>query len=439
MMRHLRRVPLSLVLLAALVSAQDSVRALTILHTNDLHARLLPDSTGRGGWAYLATAIRQERSGCDSCLLLNAGDLVEGTPVSTLFHGVAEYEIANRFGFDASTLGNHEFDFGWEMIPKYLKIARFPVVLANVVDGQGRLLAPQPYIIRRVNGIRVAVIGIVMDNLLDLSTPDRMGPWRTLPVIETLRKYAAELRDRSDLIVALSHLGVKEGREILCQIPEVAAVVSGHPHQGLQTAEECNGHPHVEVAGYGRELGRLDIRVDLRTKKLVSWTWKRIPIDSKTIPPAQDVAALVSEWEAKVSQVVDVPIGEAKRDILQPELRRLIEQAMAEEMGADFAYINAGAVRDRLPRGRLLARHVWNVMPFDNLVVMGKFKGSQLPAAVTAGRSIDPQREYKLAVGDFTAINQKTQLGVTGLEFPETGPLLRDLLIDWIKKRKVIE
>lgn len=439
MMLKFRRVWLSIFLLAALVPAQEQIRSLTILHTNDLHARLLPESTGRGGWAYLATAIRQERAGCNSCLLLDAGDLVQGTPVSTLFHGVAEYEIANLFGFDVSTLGNHEFDFGWEMIPKFLRIARFPVVAANVVDEQGRLLAPQPYVIKQVNGIRVAVIGIMMENLADLSTPERMGPWRVLPVIETVRKYAAEVRDRADLIVALSHLNAKEGRELLCQAPEVSAVVSGHPHQGLETAEQCNGRPHVEVRGYARELGRLDMRVDLQAKKLVSWTWKRIPIDSKTIPPAQDVADLVSKWEAKVSEVVDVPIGQAKRDILQPELKRLIEQAMVDETGADLAYMNPGGIRDRLPQGRLLARHVWTVMPFDNMVVVGKVKGSQLPAAVTAGRSIDPQREYKLAVNDFVAINQKTQLGTTGLEFPTTGPLLRDLLIDWIKKRKVLE
>ena len=439
MMLRFRRVLLSLFLLAGLIPAQDSIRSLTILHTSDLHARLLPDSTGTGGWAYLATAIRRERVGSNSCLLLNAGDLVQGTPVSTVFRGVAEHEIANRFGIDASTLGNHEFDFGWEMIPKYARIARFPVVSANVVDEQGRLLAPQPYVIKRVNGIRVAVIGVLIENLADLSTPDRLGPWRALPVIETVRKHAAQVRDRSDLIVVLGQLNPKEGCEILRQAPEVAIVVSGHPHQGLEAVEVCNGRPHVAVRAYGRVLGRLDTRVDLQAKKLVSWTWKRIPIDSKTIPPAKDVAALVSKWEAKVSKMVDVPIGEAKRDILQPELRRLIEQAMVEAMGADFGFMNPGGVRDRLPQGRLLARHVWNVIPFDDKVLVGRVRGSQLPAAVTAGRSIDPQRDYKLAVNDFTAVNQKTQMGTTGLEFPETGPLLRDLLIDWIKKRKVIE
>src|SRR5438067_343855 len=89
--------------------AAPDVRKLTILHTNDLHAHLLPNEEGQGGFAYLATALRQQRAGCAECLYLNAGDLVQGTPVSTIFHGLPVYEIANRLGIDVATLGNHEF------------------------------------------------------------------------------------------------------------------------------------------------------------------------------------------------------------------------------------------------------------------------------------------------------------------------------------------
>ncbi len=156
-----------LALVFAIVSAagQDSVRTLTILHTNDLHAHLLPNSDGLGGFAELATALRREREHCSDCLYLNAGDLVQGTPVSTLFHGLPIYEIANRLGIDVSTLGNHEFDYGYAMIPKFLQAAQFPVVSANVVDGSGRLIT-KPYIIKSVGGLRVAVIGAVMGNLV---------------------------------------------------------------------------------------------------------------------------------------------------------------------------------------------------------------------------------------------------------------------------------
>jgi 2',3'-cyclic-nucleotide 2'-phosphodiesterase (5'-nucleotidase family) len=114
---------------------------------------------------------------------------------------------------------------------------------------------------------------------------------------------------------------------------------------------------------------------------------------------------------------------------------------MREATGADFAFMNAGGVRDILPQGQLLARHVWNVMPFDNRVVTGRFKGRQLPPAVRGGAVVDPEREYTLAVSDFTATNPSApgQLGTEALRFGTDGPLLRDVLLEWIRKQRVLE
>ena len=440
-MRTLRRLLGVALLLAACLPAQDAVRSLTILHTNDLHARLLPDDQGRGGFAALAAGIRRERAGCDACLLLNAGDLVQGTPVSTLFHGLPVYEIANLFGYDAATLGNHEFDYGWEQVARFVHTARYPVVTANVVDQDGHLLASAPYVVLKANGVRVGVIGELLGDMIQYTTPDKMGPWHALPVVETVRKYADELRGQADLIVVLGHINDSEATQILHEAPAVSVVVSGHDHTGLRTPEEYQGRINVRANGYGRDFGRLDLEVNVPEHKMVSWKWRTIPVEAKNITPAEDVAALVEQWEAKVSKIVDVPVGEARHTIAGPELKHLIERAMIEETGADFAFMNQGGVRDRLPEGRLLARHIWNVMPFDNLVVVGRFPGSKLPASVLAGRTVDPQREYTLAVSDFTAANQSGpgELGTTGLAFPQNGPLLRDLLIEWVKKKKVLE
>ena len=137
-----RRIGTALAALLLLVSAQltAEVRSLTILHTNDLHARLSPLEDHHGGFAYVAAVIRHERAHCTDCILLNAGDIAQGSPASTIFHGLPEYEIANLFGFDVSTLGNHEFDWGWEQTRKFLETAKFPTVTANVVDDSGRAL-----------------------------------------------------------------------------------------------------------------------------------------------------------------------------------------------------------------------------------------------------------------------------------------------------------
>jgi 5'-nucleotidase / UDP-sugar diphosphatase len=433
-----RLFPILLLIFSSL--AWSEVRSLTILHTNDLHARLLPLEDGKGGFARLATAIRQERSKSSACLYFNAGDLVQGTPVSTIYKGLPIYEIANLFGIDAATLGNHEFDYGWQMIPKFLRTARYPVVAANVADASGQRLTDHPYVILKAGGLRVSVIGALTTDMVNLSTPKTRGPWQTLPIVAAVRREAREVRDQSDLIVLLAHVTLPEEEAILTEIKEVSVTVSGHVHKGLENPLSRDGRVLVRVAAYGVELGRLDLQVDTTKKTVVSWTHKRIPIDS-SFAPAQDVAKLVAHWEGEADKVVSSPIGEARREFPRPEVRRLMQRAMAEVMGTDFAWINAGGVRDVLPKGRLLARHVWNIMPFDNRVVMGRFKGRDLPTAVKEGRAIDPQREYSLAVTDFNVATQNspTGMGSTGLVFPQEGPLLRDLFINWIRKKQVLE
>ncbi|HEV2445871.1 MAG TPA: bifunctional UDP-sugar hydrolase/5'-nucleotidase [Candidatus Sulfopaludibacter sp.] len=430
---------LALLLLLFLPVAAE-IRSLTILHTNDLHARLTPLENHAGGFAYLAAAIRHERSGCNDCILLNAGDLVQGTPVSTIFRGTPVYEIGNLLGFDAASLGNHEFDYGWEQALEFLKIARYPVVTANVVNGAGKLFTPKPYTILNVNGLRVAVLGIMTGTLADITTPKSVGEWHTLPAVETARRYAAELKAQSDLIVALAHITPQEELQFLESAPEIPVLVTGHAHNGMERAAERDGRVLVRVKGYGQELGRLELKVDTEKKAPVEWRWKRIPIDSAAIQPDAEVAAQVKHWEGKVSAVVDQPLALSKKAFNKREVKVLIEQAMCDETGADFAWMNMGGVRDTLPQGQLLVRHIWDIMPFDNTVLVGTFKGRDMPTVVLGGRKLDPDRSYTLAVSDFTAANQQTEenLRTTGLLFSRDAGPMRDLIIDWFRKKKIL-
>jgi 2',3'-cyclic-nucleotide 2'-phosphodiesterase (5'-nucleotidase family) len=438
-MPNWKRSWLALLLLFA-AAAPGEVRPLTILHINDIHGHISPSDKGLGGFAYLATAIRRERANCPECILLNAGDLVQGTPVSTIFHGLPVFELANLLGFDAATLGNHDFDYGWMQARKFIRTANYPMVSANVVGADDRLFTP-PYVILNVNHLRVAVIGALTDDMKNLSTPKLMEEWHTVPVVAAVRRYASELRDKSDLIVLLGHLTGQEEQEFLNSAPEIPVIVSGHLHNGLERETTRDGRLLVRVKAYGEELGRLDLKVDTEKKAPVSWTWKRIPIDDSKIEPAADVAPQVKRWEDEVLARVDRPLAVSRKAFTPAEVKALIEQAMRDETGADFAFMNSGGVRDGLPEGQLLERHIWDIMPFDTLVVIAKVKGSDLPAVVLGGRKPDPDREYTLAVSDFTAANQSaaSQLRTTGLKFGDDVGVLRDLLIDWCRKKKVIE
>ena len=426
---------LLVVLFAGCSPAEEHVRSLTILHTNDLHARFLPDTEGRGGFAQLASAIRLEKAKSEGVLVLNGGDLVQGTPASSIYEGIPCDEVVSAMGFDVDTIGNHEFDYGWPKILEFIDTAAFPIVSANVVNGEERLLAGQACVVREVNGLRVAVIGALTATLPNLTKEHQRGPWRVLPVAETVRRHARRLRDQTDLIIVLSHLVEEEEEDLLEEVPEINLVVSGHSHAGQREVREVDGRLCVKVRAYGRELGRLDLKVDAPNKRVVWHRWRRIPINAAAYPPDENVAALIEKWEAKVATVVDVPIGVAKRAVERRELRNTIEAAMLEAVAADLAYMNSGGIRDGLPEGEILVRHVWNVLPFGNAIVYGRIKGSRLPAQVSTGRQVDPDRDYVLVTNDFIADQWRQQ----GIELPGQGPLVREALIDWIKARRVIE
>ena len=431
---------LALLLLACAPLAAE-VRSLTILHINDLHARLMPLENKHGGFAYLAAVIRRERANCSDCILLNAGDVAQGTPVSTIFHGLPAFEVANLLGIDAGTLGNHDFDYGWMQTRKFMETARYPIVSANVVGANGELFAAKPYVILKVNGLRIAIIGAITDELKTLTIPKLIAPWHTVPVIEAAKKYAAELKSQSDLIVLLGHITPQEELKFLQTATDLPVLVTGHAHNGIPQPLMQDGRILVRVKGYAEELGRLELKVDTEKKAIVSSTWKHILVDSTTTKPADDVAAVVKHWEDEVSARVDQPLAVTARAFDKRGVKALMEQAMREQTGADFAFMNLGGVRDILPKGQIMVRNIWDIMPFDNRVVFGTFKGRDLPVVVLGDRKVEPNREYTLAVSDFTAANQGSNenLRVTGLEFPGDGGLFRDVLVDWFRKKKVIE
>jgi 5'-nucleotidase/UDP-sugar diphosphatase len=435
-----------LLVLAALVSGcrQSTVHQLTILHFNDLHDRLLPDFEGKGGVAHLATLLKRERAAATASLTLSAGDLVQGTPVSTLFQGLPDYEIANSLGIDVNCLGNHEFDYGWQRVGDFMRIARFPTVSANMVDASGNRMVNPASVIRNVGGMRVAVIGAMLEKLLSTTTLELLGPYHAAPIVETLRPIVDEAKQNADMVVVLGHIEKAEGEAILRGLPDVSVVVIGHEHAPWKEPVEVDGRFVIHAAGYGRELGKLELEYDTATRRILSHEWTGIPVESNVYPADRDVQAQVDRWEAKVSAIVDVPIGRSTRELSQPEVKGLMEMSMSERFPSDLAYMNVTGVRDRLPEGQLLARHVWNVMPFDDWVVTVEVPGDQLmkledssrPVKVAGDARLDPQKIYRLVTIDFLASSWADR----GYKFRVTDHrvLVRDALIDWIKQRKVI-
>jgi len=415
--------------------AGDEVRSLTILHVNDLHARLLPLPDGEAGFAHVAAAIRRHKAEApERTLVLHGGDFVQGSPVSSIFEGVPVFEIANAMGFDANVLGNHEFDYGWRKIPEFLETGEFPTLAANVVNDEGELIAP-PYVVKEVNGLRIGIIGVLTDELQHLTRSPLRGPWRALPIVETVQRYAAELAGETDLILVLAHIFNDEEDEILRHAPEADLIISGHDHGGQEEVKQIAGRICVKVRPYGLELGRLELKVDAGRGGIVSHKWRRIPVRGEDFPADPRTQALVEKWEAKVSEVVDVPIGASPREVGRHELQPVIEQVMAEAVGAELAYMNRGGIRESLPRGRLTKRDVWNILPFGNVIVYGVLAGREIPDEARRGRALDPDREYAVATNSFIAEKWRER----GVELSRQGPVLREAFINWIKQERLAD
>ena len=198
------------------VSAQKT-KTVEILHTNDTHSCILPLNpnladtlvAGRGGFLRRIAMIEQERKENPDLLLFDSGDFSQGSPFYTLFKGDVEVELMNRMGYDAVTIGNHEFDFGLDNMARIFRAAKFPVVCSNY-DFTGTPLQGivKPYIIIKRSGLRIGVFGICppMDGLVDAAKCEGV---KYLDPIKTADDVARMLKreKKCDLVVCLSHLG----------------------------------------------------------------------------------------------------------------------------------------------------------------------------------------------------------------------------------------
>lgn len=421
---------------ASLLSAQ--VVDLSILHFNDFHARLLPTDKGVGGAAHLATAIKQERQNCPRCLLLNAGDNVQGSPVSTIFRGLPVFEVLRPFNIDAFVVGNHEFDYGYARINDFMAAAGYPLLAANLFTNEGSLFTGQGHVIIERDGLRIGVVGVLMEDLVpSLTTKANLGPNYLTPALATLKSEAEKLRDKTDILIALVHLTKGPCDDIVSTLPDYAITISGHDHGGKEEMFRVDDRIGVRMRSYGVELGRLDLRYDKSARKIVSVNWKRIPITTAAYPADPLVASLVDKWEAKVRAVVDVPIGTNSTALDRAGTKAWVESVMQRKTNADIPYLQLGNVRDNLPSGKVLARHIWNIMPFDNNMVLGKIPGKLIPDFVRGTRELNPDQLYSIVTIDFLVEgwrNSKNEaIRAFGQAMPLDGPYLRDVLLESFK------
>lgn len=248
---------------------------LVILHTNDTHSRIEPlpqtDRTNpdKGGVVRRTSYIDQVRAENKQVLLFDAGDFLQGTPYFNLFKGEVEVKAMNLMHYDAATLGNHEFDYGLEVLQKVIRLAHFPIISSNYDFSETSLSGMvRPYLILKKGKLRIGVIGINIQPKGLIATDNYKG-MKYLDPEETANKLAEQLRreQKCDLVVCLSHLGYGADLRLAESSRNIDLIIGGHSHTYLQEPVERMNRDNKPVliyqtSGRGATVGRMDITME---------------------------------------------------------------------------------------------------------------------------------------------------------------------------------
>ena len=270
-----------LVCLSGLTAGAKKHKQLVIIHTNDTHSTIMPlnpnidnkDLAGRGGFLRRINLIKEQRSQHPNLLLFDSGDFSQGSGYYTLFKGEVEIGLMNQMGYDAATIGNHEFDFGMDNMAKLFRMAKFPIVCSNY-DCTGTVLdgLVKPYITIQREGVKIGVFALAPP-LKGLVFDGNCKGITFLDPAETAQKYIDILRkqEKCDLVICLTHLGWRD-HEFPCDLviphtKDLDLVLDGHSHtfmEKLEYEKDLDGRPvPVDQNGrYGAFVGKLKLTLD---------------------------------------------------------------------------------------------------------------------------------------------------------------------------------
>ncbi|WP_312981490.1 bifunctional UDP-sugar hydrolase/5'-nucleotidase [Atlantibacter sp.] len=400
---------LSLALLAGWC-AQGLAQDVTVIYTNDLHAHVEPYSVpwiadGKrpvGGFATISTLVKQEKARNPTTFYFDAGDYFTGPYISSLTKGKAIIDILNTMSVDAASVGNHEFDHGWDYTLLQLSQATFPILLGNVFYQNSQVpFWNKPYTILEKDGIKIGVIGLHGVFAFDdtVSAAMRQGI-EARDEVKWLQHYLDELRGKVDITVALMHEGIPARQsskgstdvkraldndiQTAGQVKGLDLLITGHAHVGTPEPIKVGNTLILSTDSGGIDIGKLVLDVNPKTcahteksfelKTLFADEWRPDPVTQQTI----------DKWNKQLQQTVSQPIGETPIALTRAygessSPGNLFTDAMiAAAPDAQLAVTNSGGLRADINAGKITLGDVISAFPFPNELTVMDLNGKQV-------------------------------------------------------------
>jgi 2',3'-cyclic-nucleotide 2'-phosphodiesterase / 3'-nucleotidase len=465
-----------------LIAAPERVQV-TILSTTDLHGHIYPIDyyTNRPadvGFAKVATLIRAARRTAPDLILLDSGDTIQGTPLAYYHNRIDNAPadpmmlVMNALGFDALAIGNHEYNFGLDVLRKAQREARFPWLSANTVRSGTDEPAYPPYLVKTVRGVRIGILGLTTPGVPGWENPENYAGLHFADPIDSARRWVQVLREqeRVDLVVVPMHMGLEEnlstgelspGQQplenaalaIARQVPGIDLVLMGHTHRevpALVVGETLLAQAHR----WGDRLIRADVyleRGDSQSRwRVVAKASTSLAVTADT-PADPEVLALAKPYHEATQAWLDRPIGRSAKPLVATEARvrdtaiiDLIQRVQLAAGEADVSFTASFNPSARLPSGPVTVREIAALYVYENTLVVVELTGAQVKTALehaarfflpfqegkTPSELIDPQvpgYNFDIAEGVTYTIDLRRPPGerIVALEF-EGAPLAPD-------------
>jgi 5'-nucleotidase len=349
----------------------------------------------RGGIGRVLTLRKTIQSQNPNTLFLLAGDTISPSVESITYKGAQMIDAWNTAGLDYATFGNHEFDFGPDVLKERMKESKFGWVAANVIEkSTGKSFgSAKPFVIREFGGVKIGIFGLTLPETKITSSP---GPdVDFLSPCETAKAIVTEIHNQGvKVVVALTHLSMREDKEV-ARCADVDLIIGGHEHTLLESS--AGGAPIFKMTADARELGRIDLNISKTTGELSSIDWQVIPVTSQT---AEDSLffGLYRKY-SKLLTTLDRPVGRtavaldgrsAENRTQETNLGNFVADSIRRATLSDVAFVNGGSIRvDEIIRpGRLTERDVLSILPFKNKLVKIEVTGELLRQVLEHGVSM---------------------------------------------------